>query len=153
MTPSSVELWRCPWEHSRVPSNGTEARPPPQGIFILPQAVHKTGTGARTRQQEVKSEEEKKIKGDSGSTYEDKIDAAENQQDQIPDGQEGDSQPDSDGSTSKSTSRGPITPRRPKDPAPPPPTSPAGPIRNKQAGVIEEHVPLPSAAAPAAHMY
>ena len=36
--------------------NGTEARPPPQGIFILPQAVHKTGTGAPRRQQEVKSE-------------------------------------------------------------------------------------------------
>ena len=60
---------------------------------------------------------------------------------------------DSDGSTSRSTSRGPITPRRPKDPQPPLPPLPAGPICNKRACVIKEHVPLPSGGAPAAHMY
>ena len=91
MTPSSVELRRCSWEHSRVPSNGTEAGPPPQGIDILPQVVNKTGTRAPRRQQEGKPE--RQIKGDFIGAHEDKEDTTENRRYQIPDGQDGVRQP------------------------------------------------------------
>ena len=45
---------------------------------------------------------------------------------------------DSDGSTSRSTSRGPITPRPPKYPPSPLPPLLAEPTRHKRAGVIEK---------------